>query len=84
MHYSENPDHVRVSFFKKSGKWYTDEKIIWTGAYTNCPIHDSFKKSLRDHFKDSPDRLSEMDAICLEPYHEHAHPIQIKNGEWNV
>lgn len=23
-----------------------------------------------------------MDAVCLEPYHEHAHPIMLKAGAW--
>jgi len=81
-HYSDNPDSVLVSFFKQSGKWYTDEAVIWTGAYDHL-IYDDFATSLRDHFKDNPQRLSNMDAICLNPYHENAHPIQIKNGGWN-
>lgn len=23
-----------------------------------------------------------MDATCLEPYHKHSHPIQVKAGGW--
>ena len=82
-HYSDLPESVRVSFFKPSGKWYTDEAVIWSGAWDHL-IHDDFATSLRDHFKDNPNRLSGMDAICLEPYHKNSHPIQIKNGGWNV
>jgi len=83
MGYSEDEDMVRVDFFEESGKWYTTEAVKWTGAWEGKiqPIHDAFKKSLRDHFKDIL-RLSEMDAICLQPYHEHAHPICVKNGGW--
>jgi hypothetical protein len=81
MGYSENDSMVRVDFFKPSGKWYATEAVKWTGGYRNCLIHDAFAQSLRDHFGDTP-RLSEMDAICLEPYHENAHPIQIKAGSW--
>jgi hypothetical protein len=83
MGYSEDDSMVRVDFFKPSGKWYTTEAVKWTGEWkgTNNLIHGAFAQSLRDHFGDTP-RLSEMDAICLEPYHEHSHPIQIKAGGW--
>lgn len=85
-HYSNNPADVRVDFFKASGKWYTTETVRWTGEWKQDKglIHEQFKKSLRDHFKDTPGRLSEMDAVCLKPYHETAFPLQIKSGGWNV
>lgn len=84
MGYSENDSMVRVDFFKPSGKWYETEAVKWTGEWKSSTlIHDAFAQSLRDHFKDRPNRLSEMDAICLEPYHENSHPIQIKAGGWN-
>lgn len=80
--YSDDETMVRVDFFKESGKWYTTEAVKWIG-YTNIAIHEAFKQSLRNHFaKDNPTRLSEMDAICLEPYHEHRHPIMLKSGSW--
>ncbi len=83
-HYSNDPEMVRVDFFKASGKWYTTEAVKWTGKWKGSEqlIHDSFKQSLQDHFKFDPDRLSDMDVICLEPYHSHAHPIQLKAGSW--
>ena len=87
-HYSDDPAMVRVDFWKPSGKWYTTEAVKWTGKYRKenddgWNIHEQFAKSLRDHFKDTPDRLSDMDATCLEPYHEYSHPIQLKAGSWN-
>jgi hypothetical protein len=81
MHYSIHPDHVRVDFFKPSGKWYTTEEVPWTGDYAEGLIHEEFAKSLRDHLGS---RLSDMDAVCLDPYHIHSHPIQIKKGRWYV
>lgn len=81
MGYSEDESMVRVDFFKPTGKWYTTEAVKWTGEYKDCCIFQSFRKSLRDHFEGS-NRLSDMDAICLEPYHIHAHPIILKNGSW--
>ena len=72
--YSEDESQVRVDFFKPSGKWYCTEAVKWTGGYTGC-IHEAFRKSLEDHHAG---RLTQFDAICLEPYHEHSHPIQLK------
>lgn len=77
-HYSQDEDSVRVDFFKSGGKWYTAEAVKWTGAYRGC-IYEAFAKSLRDHLSG---RLADMDAVCLDPYHENAHPIQIKAGAW--
>ena len=84
MGYSEKPSSIRVDFFGASGKWYYTEAVLWTGDWANSgsSIHESFSKSLRDHFKDPPERLSDMDAICIHPYHENSHPIQLKNGSW--
>ncbi len=81
MGYTEDDSYVRVDFFKPSGKWYTTEGVKWTGSYHEGLIHDEFAKSLVSHFKGTK-RLSEMDAVCLEPSHIHSHPIQIKNGGW--
>ena len=84
-HYSNDPAMVRVDFWKTSGKWYTTEAVKQIAGWQkeSCLIHDGFAKSLRNHFKDTPDRLSNMDATCLEPYHENSHPIQLKAGSWN-
>ena len=82
MGYTEDSSMVRVDFFKPSGKWYTTEAVKWTGGYCRTIIHDAFSESLRNHFKDRPKRLSDMDAICLEPYHDNSHPIQLKAGSW--
>lgn len=91
MNYSDNPAMVRVDFFKPSGKWYCTEAVKWTGAYygsnidgqtfsSECqPIYDAFAQSLRDHLEK---RLSDMTAICLEPYHQFTHPLMIKDGGW--
>lgn len=76
MGYSDNPDMVRVDFFKKSGKWYTTEAVKWIG-YDTAIIHDAFKESLREHFNGSK-RLNDMFAICLEPYHKNAFPLMIE------
>lgn len=84
MGYTEDASMVRVDFFKESGKWYTTEAVKWTGGWNskNVMIHDAFVQSLRDHFKDAPNRLSDMDAVCLHPYHERPYPLCIRKGGW--
>jgi hypothetical protein len=79
MGYIENPEMVRVDFFKESGKWYTTIAMKWVSySSTQFLIYDVFRESLRAHFKESGIRFTGMWAVCLEPYHEHAHPLMIK------
>ena len=80
MGFTTDDSMVRVDFFKPSGKWHTTEAIEWTGGYFSVNIHEAFKKSLRDAFPNGT--FSDMDAVCLEPYHENAHPLCCRNGEW--
>lgn len=75
-HYSDDPAMVRVDFFTDTGKWKYTEAVKWTGEWKSPSlIHDEFLKSLKDHLPDG--RLRGLRAICLEPYHEHSHPISI-------
>ena len=77
MNYSADDRMVRVDFWKASGKWYTTEAILWTGAWgKDVLIHKAFARSLCDALGD---RLSDMRATCLEPYHKHSHPISLIN-----
>ena len=80
MGYSEDNRMVRVDFFKSNYEWYCTEAVKWTGGWLSGheDVHEAFRKSLRDHFKGT-NRLSGMIAVCLEPYHEHAHPIISQN-----
>ncbi len=80
VNYSDDESMVRVDFFKPSGKWVDTEAVKFLG-YNDC-ILGAFAKSLREHFKDNPLRFSDLDAVCLEPYHKHSHPIQLKAGSW--
>ena len=80
MGFSINPEMVRVDFFKPSGKWYTTEAVKWTGGYEGM-IYEQFAVGLRNHLGE---RLSDMVAICLEPYHKYAHPLMFSPGQWLV
>ena len=83
--YSENPQSVRVDFFRPTGKWYTTKVIIfdrWYGTNESDEIeetiHDTFKRCLREQLGG---RLNGMIAVCLEPYHEHAHPLMVHSWD---
>jgi hypothetical protein len=93
MGFTTDDAMVRVDFFKPRGKWYTTEAVKWTGEWAGPSlIYREFAKSLRDHFAERETqpglqhanhrvetrRLSGMIAVCLEPYHEHAHPLMMQ------
>jgi len=79
MHYSDKPNSVRVDFFKlPSYKWYATEQLNWTRYTTKLEddielIHTTFARLLHEQIH----RYHGMLAVCLEPYHEHAHPLCI-------
>lgn len=76
MGYSEDPSMVRVDFFKPNGKWYATETVKWL-TYEGVDLHSAFAESLA---KALNGRMSGMTAVCLEPYHVHAHPVMIVVG----
>lgn len=92
MGFTMDEGMVRVDFFKLSGKWYTTEAVKWItywsprskylrGDQTGLLIHDAFKEALKAHLWNEEDqryRLSDMEAVCLEPYHEGAFPLMMR------
>lgn len=81
--YSDREDDVRVDFFKDSGKWYTAEKVRWTGSFGKVSLQESFAKTLINHLARDGEmpRMMDMTAVCLEPYHRHAFPVMMKVSE---
>ena len=69
----------RVEFFKQSGKWYITEAVRMIN-YDASPV-EILKESLREHFTDAPERMSEMTAVCIEPYSKHPFPVMVR--DWN-
>jgi len=71
---------VRVDFFLPSGKWKYTESLRFDRYHTHVDgqsvelIHDTFKRCLREQF---PNNYHGMTVVCLEPYHEHAHPLMV-------
>ena len=73
MGYTTDDSIVRVDFFKPDGKWYTTEAIQWIG-YRYIDILDAFENSLKESIGN---KFSGMTAVCLNPYHEHSHPVSM-------
>ena len=69
--FSENESSIRVDFFKPGGKWVFTRAVQWTGGYKDCCIHTAFKESLVE----AELLLPHYTIVCLEPYHEHSHPL---------
>ena len=85
MGYTTEEGMVRVDFFKPSGKWYETEAMKWDEYFSKDRqgkihlIHDIFLKCLYQQFQNQYDG---MWAVCLHPYHEHAHPLMVfKRGQ---
>jgi hypothetical protein len=81
-HYSNSPNSCRVDVWKESGKWYETIQVEFADADWNkegTQIHDAFLNALRVALQkeDGTLRLKGMRATCLEPYHQHAHPISV-------
>lgn len=75
--YSNDADSVRVDFFRDTGKWYTTEAVKMSGQYEGGSLYDIFIAALLAHLTqpDGTIRLAGMWAVCLDPYHEHSHPL---------
>ena len=92
MGFSTNDKMVRVDVFKESGKWYLTTELFWDRYNSYIPeedqnnedlmagklvetIHDTFERLALKQFAG---RYQGMIAVCLEPYHEYAHPLMIR------
>lgn len=71
--YSSDPAMVRVDFFKPSGKWAYTEQVRF--LYYDGDIKDVFRRSINAAVGD---RFIGLTAVCLEPHHEHAHPLMME------
>ena len=89
-HYSNNPGLVRVDLFKPSGKWYATGSIDMSEHYNDAGLHEAIlvaceQQRVGEGSQEGwpvmvPPRewLSDGGTIvCLQPYHEHSHPIML-------
>lgn len=84
MGYSMNEGCVRVDIFKPSGKWYETFAVDMREFYRG-DIIDALKKGM-DKNPDLSERWRGwLDngglIVCLEPYHQHSHPICLRGTE---
>lgn len=73
-HYSLTPNHCRVDFWKKSGKWYDTVCVVFRNKDYGACIHESLSRAL---YASQPNNYIGMTATCLEPYNENTHPISV-------
>ena len=78
MGFTTDEEMVRVDFFKPSGKWYATEEMKWTGSYDSGYLPDVYRMLL---WKTFGKRFQGLFAVCLEPYHQHAHPLCVAMPE---
>lgn len=95
MGFTTNDSRVRVDFFKPSGKWYgtasIDMEKHYKGVIQDCVYQacvDEYNKGDEGEwgYTFTPEDILTRDKedggwtiVCLEPYHEHSHPVMLKN-----
>jgi hypothetical protein len=80
MNYSDNESSCRVDLFTQNGKWKYTIAVDFGVFYNEPLIHDAFRMAMQRYFDEwdrGEVRYRGMRAVCLEPYHVHAHPITI-------
>lgn len=75
MGWHESDSRVRMSTFKASGKWKDCSSVemrkYWYAK--DCDVHKAVAFAYFDYRERN--ELWDDYLVCLEPYHEHAHPI---------
>lgn len=73
--YSTDPGHVRITWFKASGKYYTEEMLDMNSFYWAknfaTPVAAVIAAIARGK------GIKGMTAVVLEPYHEYPYPVMI-------
>lgn len=77
MGFTKNNNMVRVDFFRDTGKWYATNEMVWDRYHSTVNggfeyLQETFCRCLRQHFGEY---YKGMTAVCLEPHHEHSHPV---------
>lgn len=78
-HFSENPAHVRVDFYKaESGKWYMTEVLDMEAHWDDLGPHEAVKNALKKtRHAESFDRWI---ISVVEPYHRNGYPVLLTPG----
>lgn len=80
--YSVNPGHVRIDFFKESGKWYMTEVLDMSKDYdTGITPKDAVISAMRRTERhDALLNNKDFHIVVLEPYHKSAYPVMFPTG----
>ena len=74
-YFSNNPGMVRVDRFKPRGKWYDTFAVDMSRFWKAPLIHDAVEQAITEAgYAVTPDWI----YVCLDPYHQHSHPIMLK------
>ena len=73
--FSTDVEQVRVDVFRPSGKWSATVALRFD-TYKDELIHDVLERCMREQY---PEYASGYILVCLDPYHEHSHPLMIKD-----
>lgn len=79
-HYSDNPAHVRVDFFKpENGTWYMTEVLDMSGLYNELlGPYEAVAKALAKTRHNG--LLHNWIILVQEPYHINAYPVLLMPG----
>ena len=90
MAFTTKSGYVRVDIFRASGKWYATAAVdmsehyhddcVQTAVFASCMAE--FEKPERGQWQGSVSPRADLEAgfmlVCLEPYHERAHPVLLR------
>ena len=71
------PKMVLVHLFKPSGKWSDTVELSWDNSKVSNYILDAFNELMVQQYPESHLGLT---AVCIDPHHEHAHPLSIQHN----
>jgi len=81
MGYTTDSRHVRVDRFKESGKWYdTLEVVIPDEYYDHWNIFQALEMSINEQYGENYVvgwTNQGGSFVCIDPYHEHSHPVML-------
>lgn len=91
MGFTTNESRVRVDFFKPSGKWYGTGSIDMDAFYEGL-IHECVLQACEREQADKNGQWGYTftpaewlagggTIVCLEPYHEHSHPVMLRGPQ---
>lgn len=70
MGYTDDSTKVRATYYKMSGKYYTEEPLDMSGRYDDVTAVAAVENARGD-------RLPEMWCVVRKPYHRQSYPVML-------